>query len=158
MIIGRAKHLRILAEVERDASSSAARLAGEWAKGAAKFEEVVREFNRHLRTELEAARAENRRLMDTILELKKGGYEIPYPVDERWEGGVSSTREGDEAHMSRGAEVHTPTDFPGEVHGMGSHEQAPFTDGGPETDYALRVELERAAEEALNAALPSEVG
>ena len=107
-----------------------------------------------LEKQLEASQKEVRRLTDVILDLKKGGYELPHPSDEHW--GTSSTAEGDAAHMAKGLEVHIPTDFPGEMDGGGSHEQEPYTDGGPQTDYALRAELERAAEEALNADLPSD--
>ena len=94
--------------------------------------------------QLEASQAEVRRLTDAILDMRKDGFSPQGPQDEAWS--PYTTEEADLMRMGASGEVPE------------SHEQTPTTDGGPDSDYALRLELERSAQTALEADLPAWTG
>jgi len=123
-LVSAAEHQRRI----KAAVAESERLLGE-ARGS---RHAAEEFIKRIGEDLNEARAEIRRLTDIIVELKRGGHEVSRPVGQVWEPYTTT-----EADAARAAQLRE------------SHEQSPTTDGGPHSGYLEQMELERAAQQAL---------
>lgn len=149
--ISRRRHLEMMIEAEARVRASGLSQVERVAAEARGNMMIAKRFSDRLERDLDDAKKTIEKLMDTIVELKREGRELPHPPEERWR--TYTTEEADQMRMAeidsealaqRTAIMERPE----------HHEQIPSTDGGAHTGYIDALELERAAQRALESELP----